>query len=138
MTLAVSDYFDHEADIGVIGRGPTVEDALVAAAGAVFAIMADPASIRPERRVDVRFEESDVELAMVTWLNLLIGEARARGLIFGRFELRREGDAWLGSAWGEPWRSGIERGTEVKGATLTALSVNQTEDGWDARCVVDV
>jgi SHS2 domain-containing protein len=30
------------------------------------------------------------------------------------------------------------RGTEVKGATLTALSVRHDAQGWQARCVVDV
>jgi SHS2 domain-containing protein len=32
----------------------------------------------------------------------------------------------------------MERGVEVKGATLTMLSVKQVEAGWEARCVVDV
>jgi SHS2 domain-containing protein len=39
---------------------------------------------------------------------------------------------------GEPWREAHARGTEVKGATLTALSVRRDEQGWQARCVVDV
>jgi SHS2 domain-containing protein len=32
----------------------------------------------------------------------------------------------------------MERGTQVKGATLTALSVRQQGEGWEARCVVDL
>jgi len=43
-----------------------------------------------------------------------------------------------GGASGEPWRPGLERGVEVKGATLTALVVKRDEKGWEARCVVDV
>ena len=45
---------------------------------------------------------------------------------------------WRGGASGEPWRRDLERGTEVKGATLTMLEVKQERDGWRARCVVDV
>ncbi|MGZ5662035.1 MAG: archease, partial [Usitatibacter sp.] len=50
----------------------------------------------------------------------------------------RAGPRWLGEAWGEPWREGLERGTEVKGATLTMLSVKRAGGLWEARCVVDV
>lgn len=131
-------YFDHDADIGIVARGATLEDALEAAAEAVFGVMADLASVGPEARVRVEFEEDDPELALVTWLNHLLAEARGEGLVLGRFRLRREGHRWLGEAWGEPWHPGLERGTEVKGATLTELSIRPAETGWEARCVVDV
>lgn len=131
-------YFDHEADIGIVGRGSSPEAALEAAARATFAIMLDLDAVRPTTRVQFELVESDPELALVAWLNRLLGEARAAGLALGRFSLRRAGDRWSGQAWGEPWRADLERGTEVKGATLTMLSVRPADDGWEARCVVDV
>lgn len=131
-------YFDHEADIGVIGQGACVEAAFEAAAAATFALMADPASLRSEQAVAVEFEETDIELALPTWLNRLLAEARRHGLIFREFHLSRAGDRWIGRAAGEPWREGIERGVEVKGATLTGLRVAAGPDGVEARCVVDV
>jgi SHS2 domain-containing protein len=134
----VYGYFDHDADIGVVGRGATVEAAFEAAAAAMFAVMADPAAVRAEARVAVEFEESDPELALIAWLNSLLAEARSHGLVFSRFRLERQGARWSGEAWGEPWREGIEPGVEVKGATLTMLSLRQEGDEWEARCVVDV
>ncbi len=131
-------YFEHDADMGIVGRGERIEEAFEHAATAMFAMMADPAQIRPQASVAIEFEEADAELALVTWLNLLLGEARSRALIFGRFRLRRDGDRWSGTAEGEPWRDGLERGVEVKGATLTGLAVTQQDGIWDARCVVDV
>jgi SHS2 domain-containing protein len=59
-------------------------------------------------------------------------------MVFGHFRIERDGAHWHGGASGEKWRPELERGVEVKGATLTALSVRQLADGWDARCVVDV
>jgi SHS2 domain-containing protein len=131
-------YFAHDADIGIIGRGATVEAAFEAAATAMFGVMVDVPAVQPARVVTVAFEESDPELALVTWLNHLLAEARAAGLVLGRFQLRREDGRWVGQAWGEPWRADLARGTEVKGATLTMLAVTAVAAGWEARCIVDV
>ena len=131
-------YFEHDADMGIVGRGTRIEAAFENAAAAVFAMMTGLDQVKLQSSVDVEFEEADAELALVTWLNLLLGEARSRALIFGRFHLRRDGARWSGTAEGETWRAGLERGVEVKGATLTGLAVRQQDGIWDARCVVDV
>ena len=131
-------YFDHDADMGIVGRGACIEEAFENAAAAVFAMMTELGQVELRESIGVEFEEADIELALVTWLNLLLGRARSRALIFGRFRLRCDGAHWSGSAEGEPWRAGLERGVEVKGATLTGLAVTQRGGIWDARCVVDV
>lgn len=136
--LDASHYFDHEADIGVIGRGDTLADAFVDCARAVFAYMADFDEVKPEHSVAIDFTESDPELALVTWLNLLLANARSHGLVFSQFELEQDSDQWRGKAYGSPWAPEQTRGTEVKGATLTMLSVTQSNGKWQAQCVVDV
>lgn len=124
--------------MGIIGRGATLERAFESAAEAMFAIMADLQSLSESQEASVSFTEDDVELALAQWLNALLGAARERGAVFRRFALTREGSRWSGRAWGEPWREDMERGTEVKGATLTMLSVRQADGAWEARCVIDV
>jgi len=131
-------YFDHDADIGIVGRGKTLEAAFISAAEAMFAIMADLNAIKPEIEIAVAFDEADNEFALVTWLNMLIAEARDKGLALGQFKITQQNGRWQGHAWGEPWRDDLERGVEVKGATLTMLSVHKADDDWEARCVVDV
>lgn len=131
-------YFEHDADVGVIGRGATLEQAFVAGAEAVFSLITRLDGVRPRESVEVQFEEADAELAFVTWINQLLGHAHENGLVLGKFELEREGDRWRGRAWGEPWRGEMERGVDVKGATLTMLSVARTDGAWEARCVIDV
>jgi len=133
-----SAYFEHVADIGVLGRGPTLTDAFVSAAEATFAIMADAGRMNETLSVEIRFKESDEELALVTWLNRLLAEARVHGAVFRRFELDRDGETYTGRAYGCMWDESIPRGTDLTGATLTALSVRHVENGWEARCVVDV
>ena len=131
-------YFEHDADIGVIGRGATVEQAFEAAAQAVFAIITPVDVVQPQATVSIEFEEADHELALVTWLNLLLGKSRELGMVFSRFHLQHQGNKWSGEVSGEKWSDSLERGVEVKGATLTMLSVEQTDSTWEARCVVDV
>jgi len=131
-------YFEHDADIGIIGRGATLEAAFEKAAAAMFAVMTDLPAVRRERTAGLEFEEADIELALVRWLNLLLATAREQGMVFAEFRLDHDGVVWRGSATGETWRADLERGVEVKGATLTMLSVKSSEAGWEARCVVDV
>lgn len=131
-------YFDHDADIGIIGRGATIESAFESAAAAMFAIMAEELPSPLESVIEFVFEEDDVEFALVRWLNYLLAHAQSRAVILGRFELRREGSIWHAKAWGLPWSREIVRGVEVKGATLTMLSVEEREGLWEARCIVDV
>jgi SHS2 domain-containing protein len=138
MANGVYSYFEHGADIGVRGQGQTLEDAFTGAAAAVFAIMTDLSRVRAERVVGLQFEEEDEELALVVWLNLLLGCAREQRMVFRDFRLQRDGRNWQGEAAGERWREGLARGTEVKGATLTMLSCSRHGDGWEAACVVDV
>jgi SHS2 domain-containing protein len=132
------EYFEHGADIGVIGRGASLEEAFAQAAAAMFAIMVEPQTVEAASEVEVEFDEDDIELALVRWLNALLAQAREQRLALCRFELQRRGEHWHGRARGEPWRDAHARGTEVKGATLTSLSVRQDEHGCEARCVVDV
>jgi SHS2 domain-containing protein len=137
MTSAYS-YFEHDADIGVTGRGETLEAALEAAAAGVFAVMTDLEKVRATDTIRLEFDEGDPELALVVWLNLLLGRAREHRMVFAGFHLRQEGSRWYGEAAGECWREGLTRGTEVKGATFTMLRCEQRSGHWEARCVVDV
>ena len=131
-------YFEHDADIGIIGRGSSVEEAFESAAKATFAIMAETLPEALENEIGFEFEEEDVEFALVRWLNLLIAHAQSRFIVLGRFEIKREGSQWHSRAWGAPWGDEIVRGVEVKGATLTMLSVKEKAGLWEARCIVDV
>ena len=133
-----SSYFEHDADIGIIGRGTTIEQSFEAAARAVFGIITNLEAVQPITEVAVEFEETDFELALVIWLNLILGKSRELGMVFSDFHIQREGNYWRGKVRGEEWHDDMERGVEVKGATLTMLSVKQIGQMWESCCIVDV
>jgi tRNA nucleotidyltransferase (CCA-adding enzyme) len=138
------EHFHHVADVGVRGFGSTEEVAFEQAALAMTAVITDPAAVAAQECVDIACSAMDDEMLLVEWLNALIFEMATRQLLFGRFRVRIAGGAvcreLVGKAWGEP----IDRrrhapAAEVKGATLTALSVRCDGKGrWAAQCVVDV
>ena len=132
--------FDHGADIGVLGEGATLEEAFAGAARAMFSVIADLRDVEPRVAVEVSCEASDPELLLVQWLNALLAEADLRGMVFCEFEPRLVEGGLRGTARGEPFDPLRHApGVEVKGATLTELSVTRDESGWwTARTVVDV
>jgi tRNA nucleotidyltransferase (CCA-adding enzyme) len=141
------EHFEHGADIGVRGIGPTLAAALEQAALALTAVLTDPAGVAPRRAVDIRCAAGDAELLLAHWLNALVSEMAVRRMLFGRFEVHVEpASAPAGAAltlqaraWGEPVVPARHRpAVEVKGATFTALRVAPLDDGWVAQTVVDV
>ncbi|MSP66724.1 MAG: archease [Alphaproteobacteria bacterium] len=133
-------HFAHDADMGVRGVGRTVAAAFEQAALALVAVIADPATVRGQVRVMMQCAAPDLEYLLVEWLNTIVYEMGVRNLIFGRFRVHIDGSRLTAEAWGEavdPVRH--QPAAEVKGATLTALSVALGPDGlWRAACVVDV
>ena len=130
----------HVADIGVRGFGRTVAEAFEQAALATVAAMADPARIEPSEAVAITAHAPDLELLLAEWLNALIFEMATRKMLFSRFAVAIADNRLTATAWGEPIDPARhDLGTEVKGATLTALRVAEEEPGrWVAQCVVDV
>ncbi|KAA3624861.1 MAG: archease [Proteobacteria bacterium] len=134
------EHFDHDADIGIRGLGPTRETAFEQAALALTAVITDPRLVSDRVRVDVTCEAADDELLLVDWLNAIVYEMAVGRLLFGRFRVEIENGRLRGSAWGEALDSRRHQpAVEIKGATCTALEVARLDDGsWVAQTVVDV
>ena len=134
------EHFDHGADIGVRGHGPTPAAAFEQAALALTAVITDPAGVAPREAVQIACSAPDLELLLADWLNALVTQMALRGLLFGRYEVHIDGTQLRATAWGEaasPARHAPA--VEVKGATLTALRVGPGPGGgWVAQTVVDV
>jgi tRNA nucleotidyltransferase (CCA-adding enzyme) len=133
------EHYEHGADIGVRGYGPTKARAFEQAALALTAVITDPVGVQAQEAVQLRCEAPDDELLLADWLNALVYEMAVRRLLFGRFQVQIEGGVLQARAEGEP--ASVERhhpAVEVKGATYTTLRVAPVEGGWLAQTVVDV
>lgn len=132
-------HFPHEADIGVVGIGPTKAEAFRQAALALTAVVTDPAVVRPIHAVPVFCEAPTDDLLLLEWLNALIYEMAVRTMVFADFSVDIDGQTLRATAYGEVVDlDRHEPAVEIKGATLTALQVTEGPDGWRVQCVVDV
>ncbi|MFO1376762.1 MAG: archease [Steroidobacteraceae bacterium] len=143
-TQAAQELFAHGADIGVRGRGRTLELAFANAARALTTVVTDPASVRAVTTVDVRCGAPDCEQLFVAWLNEIVYQMSTRRMLFARFDVevtRDDAGPWRLCAQlaGEPVDVARHQpAVEVKGATFTALEVSEHDGEWVAGCVVDV
>jgi tRNA nucleotidyltransferase (CCA-adding enzyme) len=136
---ATWEHFDHQADVGLVGVGPTMAEAFRQAALALTATVTDPHNVRRSDAVTVVCAAASDELLLVEWLNALVYEMSVRAMLFGDFSVVIEDHELRAIAWGEPVDRGRhEPAVEVKGATLTALGVAAIPGGWRAQVVVDV
>ena len=132
-------HFSHDADIGVVGAGPTKAEAFRQAALALTAVVTDPGNVATLHAVPVTCQAATDELLLVEWLNALIYEMAVRGMLFGDFAIEIDGGELRATAYGEMVDTARhEPAVEIKGATLTALQVSHDPDGWRVQCVVDV
>ncbi len=134
------EHFEHDADIGLRAAAPTREGLFEAMGEALTAVVTDPASVRLERQIEIHCEAPDGALLLVDWLNALIYEMATRRMLFGKWRVVMDGDRLDALVEGEVVNRARHRPVvEVKGATYTALSVEQDASGnWNGQCVVDV
>lgn len=133
------EHFEHGADIGVRGFGPSRAEAFEQGAVAMTAVIADPGSVAAHDAVAIECEAPDDELLFAEWLNAVVLEMATRRMLFARFAVRIDGGRLRAVAYGErvdPARH--QPAVEVKGATYTMLRVAREGGEWVAQTVVDV
>jgi SHS2 domain-containing protein len=134
------EHFPHGADVGVRGFGGSVEEAFEEAALALTAVVADVSRIEPRESLAVRCEAPELDLLLVSWLNVVIYEMAVRHMLFSSFRVTISGHSLTATLAGEVVDAERHQlAVEAKGATVTALRVAREPDGrWVAQCIVDV
>jgi tRNA nucleotidyltransferase (CCA-adding enzyme) len=138
------EHFEHRADIGLRATADDRAELFELIARAMTAAITDPDGVAPSHEVAIDCEAPNDEVLLVDWLNALIYEMATRRMLFGAFDVTLEHSndrcRLHGVARGEPVDRDRHRPVvEVKGATYTALAVQELDDGgWQAQCVVDV
>ena len=134
------EMFEHTADLGVVGRGDTLAEALEWAATGMLGFMADPDRVEECETVWLSIVATDREALAVDWLNELLFRFEVDGFL--PTELKVEVDTGRDSLKAlcsgeryDPKRHNTLLG--VKAATYHELEVSQGVE-WMVRVILDI
>jgi SHS2 domain-containing protein len=132
--------FEHTADLGLRVRAADLDTLFKEAAQALFAaIVDDPSTVEPRKRLEVALPTDDREYLLFDWLRTLLYHFDSEHLLFGRFDVHVDEGGLKGTAWGEPFDPARhDLAHEVKAITYHGLRVEKTDDGWLAEVIVDI
>jgi len=136
-------FFDHRADVGIVGTGKSYEETFQEAAKAMFEIMCDLKKVKQIKSIPIAATAKDMEELFIEWLNELLAQKDIKDMLFSSFKVKiskaRDGYKLAGTAKGEKLNQKKHRlQTEVKAASYSQLKVWKEKDLYKARCVVDV
>lgn len=135
------EFFDVTADAGFKAYGDTLEEAFQNAALAMFEVMTDTNSIKPQIKRKINIESEDEYALLYDWLTEFLVILDSEFLVFSKFDVEIEkGEQYIlnAKAWGEefdPQRH--ESRAEVKAVTYHLMDIKK-EDGYMVQVILDI
>lgn len=138
------EYFEHQADIGIRGKGKTLAEAFEQAALAMFDIMVETHELKSDVLHLIEVDGNDLNDLFIAWLSELLFLKDVEGIMFSRFKIENINEninenKLVAKVYGEaidPSRHKLK--LEVKAATWTQLLIEKNGTNWIAQCLVDV
>lgn len=144
------EIIEHTADVGIRGRGDSLDALFVAMARGLFAVIADPETVQQphtvqpdtadmERRRSIRLDADTTADLLHDWLEELNALHQIHGELYGRFTVQVAGTRLTAVAEGEaidPERHDLR--VEVKAVTWHDLRVDRTAEGYEAFVLLDI
>jgi SHS2 domain-containing protein len=131
---------DHTADLGIIVKGVDEKDVFIRAAQAMTDLMVKGDISKKTVIKDVLVEGEDFPDLMVRWLGEILYLFHGEKLIVNSIKIKSISPIKLKSTLTfrsfEPEHHQVIR--EIKAVTYHQISVDKTEDGWQARVIFDI
>jgi SHS2 domain-containing protein len=134
-------FLDHPSEAWIEITAPSVPEVFQDAATALFEVMTDTFSIRPEIEFRFTLESDTRNELLVDWLNRLIWFQEVEKAFFSRFEVQiQQNQKWKLEAMirGERITERSERRSEVKSATYGLLEWKESGSQHLVRFVLDI
>jgi len=130
----------HTADVALRVYGKDLKELFGNAAYAMFDVIADLEGLKKTLSIDVNLEAPSKEELLVAWLDELLYNFYAKGIIFFDFEIISTGEKILAAkAGGRLVADNKNRlKTEIKAATYHGLEIKETPDGLSVDIIFDV
>lgn len=129
--------FDDPRGIGIGATAATAPQAFAELALALSALVADPAQVRPRRRVEFACSATGSQQLLARWLAEVAWAMQQQELAFHRFAVQLHGDSLRATGDGEALDPARHRaGAMSRSLTLLEPHLERAPDGWRAWCVV--
>ena len=138
------EYIDHEADVGILGIGSTLEEAFVEGAKAMADYMVGMESVDNKKQIEIRCEADNIPALFIEWLNEILANVDLSNMFFSGFEIEKIESSnnkfsLKGKAFGEEIDLDKHKvKTEVKAATYSGLKYEERDNKYYLRCVLDI
>ena len=131
---------DHTADLGIIVQGTDEKNLFIRAAQAMTDLMVEGDISKKTVMKDVSLQGEDFPDLMVRWLGEILYLFAGEKLIVNSIEIKSISPIQLKSTLTlssfEPEHHQVIR--EIKAVTYHQISVDQVNDGWQARIIFDI
>jgi SHS2 domain-containing protein len=129
---------EHTADVRVRVRAASLEELFSEAARALMVIMYGTVEEGPLRR-NVEVSADDSETLMHTFLSEVLFLSEVEGMVISGAEVKITGNSLSGVLHGEPFLPEKHlSGMEVKGISLSGLSISQEHGSYTLEVIFDV
>ncbi len=138
----------HTADVLIVARGQTLEEAFEKAALGVYEVITDTSKVEPKEVRLVEDTGMDIYQLLYRWIEDLLYYTDSEGLVFSKFkveEISRRGQGENSEyyirarAWGEKFDANKhEHRTIVKAMTYAMMDIIKENGCWRVQFVVDI
>jgi SHS2 domain-containing protein len=146
------EHFEHKADIGIRGKGNTLNEAFEECATALMQIIANTNLIQPKKSHVIELKALDNEALLVAFLNELLFLKDKKKMIYSKFRVKtgkeqvidekgntKEVVILKATIFGEKINPNKhELKTDPKAATYSELYAGEKEGKFIAQCIIDV
>ncbi len=135
----------HTADVLVVARGRTLEEAFEQAALGVYEVITDTSKVEPRVEVEVSVDGFDLYNLLYRWIEELLVFTDSEGLVFSKFHVEKieavSSDEYKLKArvYGENFDPNKhEHRTIVKAMTYAQMEIRKEDGCWYIQFVVDI
>ena len=138
----------HTADIIIVVRGRSLEEAFEQAARGVYEVITDTSKVEPRKERVIETSGVDLYQLLYRWIEDLLYYTDSEGLVFSKFKVERierigkgeeAGYRLKARAWGEPFNEEKHpHRTIVKAMTYAMMEIVKENGCWRVQFVVDI
>jgi len=134
------EIIEHTADIGIRVRGKDSKELFKNAGLALFQISTRKQFIKDKKHTAITVKQNADNLMdlFVNWLNELLSLSAAKSVIFHDIKIKSISNNSLEAIATGSSMANYKVNTEIKAATYHDLKIEEREDGWVAKVILDV